>query len=43
MAGFFQNLLTDAAGGFFGNDYVRDYTHASKTFRPSSYAYAPKL
>ena len=43
MAGFFQNLLTDAAGGFFGNDYLRDYTHASKTFRPSSYAYAPKL
>ena len=43
MAGFFQNLLTDAAGGFFGNDYLRDYTHASKTFRPNSYQYAPKF
>jgi hypothetical protein len=43
MSGFFQNLLTDAAGGFFGNDYLRDYTHASKTFRPNSYQYAPKF
>jgi hypothetical protein len=43
MAGFFQNLLTDAAGGFFGNDYLRDYTHASKTFRPNAYQYAPKF
>jgi hypothetical protein len=43
MAGFFQNLLTDAAEGFFGNDYLRDYTHASKTFRPNSYQYAPKF
>ena len=40
---FFQNLLTDAAGGFFGNDYLRDYTHASKTFRPNAYQYAPKF
>jgi hypothetical protein len=22
MSGFFQNLLTDTAKGFFGNDYV---------------------
>ena len=43
MSGFFQNLLTDAAGGFFGNDYVRDYTHAAKTFRANSYQYAPKF
>ena len=43
MAGFFQNLLTDAAAGFFGNDYLRDYTHASKTFRPNAYQYAPKF
>ena len=43
MSGFFQNLLTDAAGGFFGNDYLRDFTHASKTFRPNSYQYAPKF
>ena len=43
MSGFFQNLLKDAAGGFFGNDYLRDYTHAAKTFRPNAYQYAPKL
>jgi hypothetical protein len=43
MAGFFQKLATDAAGGFFGNDYLRDYTHASKTFRPNAYQYAPKF
>jgi len=43
MAGFFQNLLTDTAAGFFGNDYVRDYTHAAKTFRTNSYQYAPKF
>lgn len=43
MAGFVQNLLKDVAKGFFGNDYLRDYTHASKTFRTNSYQYAPKL
>ena len=43
MSGFFQNLLTDTAEGFFGNDYLRDYTHASKTFRPNAYQYAPKF
>lgn len=43
MAGFIQNLLTDAAGGLFGSDYLRDYTHASKTFRPNAYQYAPKF
>lgn len=43
MAGFVQNLLTDVAEGFFGNDYVRDYTHAAKTFRTNSYENAPKL
>jgi len=43
MSGFFQNLLTDAAEGFFGSDYLRDYTHASKTFRPNAYQYAPKF
>ena len=42
MAGFFQDLLKDTAGGFFGSEYVRDYTHATKTFRTNSYAYAPK-
>jgi hypothetical protein len=50
MSGFIQNLLGDSPGnflkgvakGFFGNDYLRDYQHASKTFRSDSYAYAPK-
>jgi hypothetical protein len=43
MSGFFQNLLKDTAAGFFGNEYLRDYTHASKTFRPNAYQYAPKF
>jgi hypothetical protein len=43
MSGFFQNLLTDTAAGFFGSEYLRDYTHASKTFRPNAYQYAPKF
>lgn len=43
MAGFFENLLKDAAGAFFGSDYLRDYTHASKTFRTNAYEYAPKF
>lgn len=42
MAGFVQNLLKGVAGGFFGNEYVRDYTHAAKTFRTNSYQNAPK-
>lgn len=54
MSGFFQNLLQDsvsrvkteangAVNAFFGNDYLRDYTHASKTFVANSYGYAPKF
>jgi hypothetical protein len=43
MAGFFQDLLNGAAGTFFGSDYLRDYTHAAKTFRPNAYQNAPKL
>ena len=43
MSGFFQNLLKDAAGTFFGSDFLRDYTHAAKTFRPNAYQYAPKF
>ena len=43
MAGFFQDLITDAAGTFFGSDYLRDYTHASKTFRTNAYQNAPKF
>jgi hypothetical protein len=42
MAGFFQQFLGDAAKGFFTNDYLRDYTHASKTFVSNAYGYAPK-
>lgn len=38
-----ENLLTGTAAGFFGNPYVRDYTHAAKTFLPNSYQNAPKL
>ena len=38
-----ENLLTGASAGFFGNPYVRDYTHAAKTFLPNSYQNAPKL
>jgi len=43
MAGLIQNLLTDTAAGFFGNEYLRDFTHASKTFRTGAYGYAPKF
>lgn len=43
MSGFFENQLRNAVTGFFGNPYLRDYTHASKTFRPDSYALSPKL
>ena len=43
MSGFFQNLLKDAAGTFFGSDFLRDYTHASKTFRTNGYQYSPKF
>lgn len=43
MTGFVQNLLNDTAAGFFGNDYVRDYTHAAKTFRTNSYEFSPKF
>jgi len=43
MSGFFQNVLQDAAGAFFGSDYLRDWEHAAKTFRPTAYQNAPKL
>lgn len=38
-----QNFLNNVAGAFFGNDYLRDYTHASKTFRSGFYQNAPKF
>lgn len=28
--------------GFFGSDYLKDYTHASKTFRSNGYELAPR-
>lgn len=40
--GAIQSFLKDVAGAFFSNDYLRDYTHASKTFRPGLYQNAPK-
>ena len=33
----------DFLNGFFGNEYLRDYTHASKTFRTNGYANSPRL
>jgi hypothetical protein len=42
MAGFFQEFAKDLTKGFFNNDYLRDYTHASKTFVTNAYGYAPK-
>jgi hypothetical protein len=41
--GWFSEQFNNAAGAFFGNDYLRDYTHASKTFRSNGYQYAPKF
>ena len=48
MAGFFQSLIGEnflggIAGGFFGNDYLRDFQHASKVFTSNGYAYSPKF
>ena len=33
----------DFLKAFFGNDYVRDYTHASKVFRSNGYENSPKF
>ena len=32
----------DVLKGFFGNDFVKDYTHASKTFRSNNSALSPR-
>jgi hypothetical protein len=37
-----KGLAGDALKGFLTNDYLRDYTHASKTFVSNAYGYAPK-
>jgi hypothetical protein len=41
--GWFSDQFNNAAGAFFGSDYLRDYKHASKTFRSNGYAYSPKF
>lgn len=33
----------DFLNAFFGNDYLKDYTHASKTFRTNGYENSPRL
>lgn len=33
---------SDFLKGFFGSDYLKDYTHGSKTFRANGYELAPK-
>ena len=33
----------DFLNTFFGNDFLKDYTHASKTFRTNGYENAPRL
>jgi hypothetical protein len=43
MADVISQFLNDVAGGFFGNDYLRDYTHAAKTFRSAFYQNSPKF
>lgn len=43
MAGFFQDFLQGTKEGFFGTLNLRDYTHASKTFRTNGYANSPKF
>lgn len=38
-----SDFIQGVAGGFFGGPVLRDYTHASKTFRAKNYENAPKL
>ena len=40
---FVSDLFKDGAKAFFGNEYLRDFQHASKTFVSDSYANAPKF
>jgi len=39
MAGIFGDVLK----GFLGSDYLKDYRHASKTFRSAGYELAPRF
>lgn len=43
MAGFFQQFLRGTMDGFLGSPYLKDYTHASKTFTTNAYANTPKF
>ena len=47
MAGFFDQFFSDVGRGFVNglleNPTLRDYRHASKTFRPNAYGYTPKF
>jgi len=42
MPTFGQNFLQDAAQGFFGSSYLRDYRHANKTFTANSFELKPR-
>ena len=39
---FGQDFLRGFGEGFFGSDGLKDYAHASKTFRTNGYEYAPR-
>lgn len=43
MAGFFQQFLNGVSNGFLGSPNLKDYQHASKTFRSNAYGNAPKF
>lgn len=43
MAGMFQEFIQGVGDGFFGVDYLKDYSHASKIFTTNAYANAPKF
>lgn len=42
MASLVKGFIGGVAQGFFGSDYLRDYQHASKTFRAGNYNFAPR-
>lgn len=51
MAGLFEQIIGESPSsfingiskGFFSTDYLRDYQHASKTFRTAGYSNSPKF
>lgn len=43
MAGFFQQLLQGTKNGFLESPYLKDYSHASKTFTTNGFGNAPKF